>query len=390
MKTLTEGMEDRENQNLATAAETETTALLTTRGNLDGNSDSKSRYEYGASESSSRVTVYSGNEIQSSRVREAESGLFDKTRRSAKKLFRVAFLMLLAAAGATFVAIAALSARSINPLDVNMLDVSIPSLRLSNFVFAPDVVSSNTTTTTFQELASAMLPTWYDTMIGQLDKLTPTVQPDQVYKARKIILKTRDLLDVFSPAYPNTTHNNTTMDLWERIRHYVSHLYMTVGEFQDLHNAHVRFSEKEMEIKRALVLLWKDNFTIFRQEHAEIPTFLAAPTGYRYAHKESHLFWQTVEEPPFGRDPATPSLQKLGKGQLERALTYLHEALPYQFIMNETVHAIYHNLRKELRSITDEFDLFQWVMFPISKPCCTWADTFASVNVLKTARTATG
>jgi len=443
-----EGIPDREkqkNRRLAAAAAayaaSETTALLSSSGNSN-HQHLDADYLYSPDNATPRYDGASELAIISARDRaysdiNNEKKVCPKVKKHCRRRAGAGSLMLLlvVAGGAATTIVycittAALSARQqhssmSSPLDATSTvpdtqkTTSIPLLGLSSseqFVFAPNVVQSlttngttTTTTITFQELAAAMVPTWYGQMIRQLNTvLTPSVQPSQVYTARKIILKTRDLLDVFSPAYPPSSSNNDTttftFDLWNRIRHFVSHLYMSLGEFQDLHNAHVRYTLAEMEEKRATVLHWNEAFAGFRQEHPEISTYLvAAPSHLRYRHKESHLFWRQgvvvdvdddEEQLPSGSDPATPSLQKLGKKQLETASYYLRESLPLCqlcIIMNETAHAIYHNLRKELRSLTDEFDLFAWVMFPVSSPicggcCCPWVDTVAAVRVLKRAR----
>ena len=83
-------------------------------------------------------------------------------------------------------------------------------LVVSEQVFAPNVADE---TTSFCNLARYMLPAWYQETISNLPVFVPDVQPGDVYKTRKILLKTRDLVDVFSPVYPNTTtsiNNETT------------------------------------------------------------------------------------------------------------------------------------------------------------------------------------
>jgi len=236
---------------------------------------------------------------------------------------------------------------------------------VSEMVLAPHVVKSSTT---FAELASAMLPAWYNLSVSRLPIFTELVKPGGVYKTRKILLKTRDLLDVFSPVYPNSTtsNNGDVLDQWQAIRDVFNVGYMAVGEFQDLHNAHVLYSEEQLEHYKKPVLEWKRDFELLQQTF-DVPAFLAnAPTvegGYR--HHESRLFWQMLGLRARGGDPATPWLQYLGRGQLKRALKYLSRVTPFQSVLDEEHHKEYHNLRKELRSVNDEYDLFQWVMFPI-------------------------
>lgn len=178
------------------------------------------------------------------------------------------------------------------------------SLCAPKLVFAPDVADNSTT---FCELAQSMLPIWYLETVSEMPIFTSTVMPGDVYTTRKIMLKTRDLMDVFSPVYPNKTGS---MDMWKSIRNQLDQGYMIVGEFQDLQNAHVRYSKQQLEDYRVRVLDWKRDFDEFQQTH-DVPTFLAAPTLESFYHQESRLFWQTLHTRAKGADPATPCLQLL-------------------------------------------------------------------------------
>ena len=64
---------------------------------------------------------------------------------------------------------------------------------------------------------------------------TDTVLPGEVAQARKVLLQTRDLLDVFSPVFPRTNKHN---DLWVELRLQYKQGYEIVGEFLDLNHAH--------------------------------------------------------------------------------------------------------------------------------------------------------
>lgn len=249
--------------------------------------------------------------------------------------------------------------------------------RAAAFVYAPDVADLNTT---FSELAQAMVPGWYAESVGTLHIFTPQVMPEDVYATRKILLKTRDLLDTFSPVYPNATSSG--VDMWRSARKYLDRGYVLVGEFQDLYNAHVRYTDDMLEEARTKVLVWRRHFDRFRKTHNAM-LFLNAPSADgSFRHAESHLFWLDARKVPSGNDLATPSLQKLALMQLNRALKYLNLAFggDQQAVLKEAFHQQYHNLRKELRSLVDEFELFDEVLTPMTP------ETKAAVQVLKDAR----
>lgn len=258
-----------------------------------------------------------------------------------------------------------------------------------NMLGLPHEYGTSSSCRSFQEVAKEMVPSWYQKMLSELHVLTHQVRPDEVYRVRKTILKTRDLLDVFSPTYPNATGQGTCSDIWRCLRHYVAKLYRSIGDFQDLHNCHIRYSRSQMEHRQKVVVKWATKFESYLRKNPSLPQYLSQPTAYSYAHKDSHLFWQSVDRMPRGSERITPVLQRLGSQQVRRAFWYLGEAISFQSIRNETVHEIFHNFRKELRSITDEYDLFSSLFVPSSDEY-PWKETVSAIKMLKSARTHLG
>mmetsp|Transcript_9944 Transcript_9944/g.21485 ORF Transcript_9944/g.21485 Transcript_9944/m.21485 type:complete len:404 (+) Transcript_9944:158-1369(+) len=266
---------------------------------------------------------------------------------------------LLVAAVLAFVAVALLSA----------------IVHQSTGTTSPSLDDLDPANVTFRELAKLMLPEAYDDMCEALPLLQqPHLHPVQVHDTRKVILRTRDLLDVFSPVYPiyqrRENETDDDCDLWLIVRNYTKKLYQKVGEFQDLHYAkHASHAIKHHRRKKVYRLV--DAF--FQQEEisdSQMHDYLGAPTNGCYLRNESHLFWPSTFRLPAGRDLAMPSLRALGFQQVQHALQYLNETLSYDGLANDTVHETFHNLRKEMRSLTDEYDLFvnsssmNHIMFP--------------------------
>jgi len=259
-----------------------------------------------------------------------------------------------------------------------------PSTMLSSagFVYAADFADE---ATTLAELAQMMLPSWYGLAVAQLQVFTPDVMPGDVFTSRKILLKTRDLVDALETVYP--WYNNTSdkkgkkkrrgynkhnghdpvkrkkeKDLLSTLRQHLDRGYMRVGEFQDLHNAHVLYNYHQLDYYRGRVLRWKNEFTAFQKSH-DVEAYLSKPSQGCFDRKRSHLFWGEIDTVPCGSDLATRTLALLGLKQLERASDYLNRSLVLESITNKEAHEVYHNLRKELRSIFDEFELFGFLMF---------------------------
>ena len=123
-------------------------------------------------------------------------------------------------------------------------------LSSSGYVYATDFADESTT---LADLAQMMLPAWYELTTAQLPIFNPKVMPSEVYDSRKIILKTRDLLDALGPVYQPTSsfrlkkkHPRRQLrkeeDILRTLRFHLNRGYVRIGEFQDLHNAHVLYN----------------------------------------------------------------------------------------------------------------------------------------------------
>ncbi len=250
------------------------------------------------------------------------------------------------------------------PEDQVQVDVS------SSGVYSVKYMNSNIDTTTlvghpvkkvFADLAQSMLPPWYTASRMAMNDILQheKMDPSNVKNARTVLLTTRDLLDVFSPVYP-------TRSIWGSVRNLYKEGYELVGYYQDLDHAHVAFSKDLWEQRKIDVLKWKKDFESFDSRH-DIHSFLSKDVDMDgcYNHKESHLFWAELEGfLPCGRDIATDSLQKLALVQLHRAMDLLTTIMTFYTVLDVDEQEMFHEFRKEIRSVLDEWDLFGTVLFP--------------------------
>jgi exopolyphosphatase len=205
------------------------------------------------------------------------------------------------------------------------------------------------------------------------------------------------------------TDNDSPDDLWEQVRKYLDTGYVLIGNFQDLHNANIKYTHKRLVKYQLKIWQWHTNFISFVKTNEQIINFyLSFPckssghhsltmmmmkTSNSHIHNNnkrcshihdhsSHLFWGGTSKndlPDGNIELAVHALGRLGYSQLGRAETYLRDALVYEYVLNSTnirppnmeatnnnitddaavnVQEIYHNFRKELRSFLDELDLF--------------------------------
>ena len=222
---------------------------------------------------------------------------------------------------------------------------------------------------------------------------TTSVLPGEVLLLRKQMLKTRDLLDVFAPVYYkhsdiyNSSSTAEIKDLWKSLRRYLDNGYQLIGDFQDLDHAKIMYTPEQLAEYQVQVWQWYDDFDQFIEVYRDIISlYLSFPCkkGHhnskyvrcRYMHSHSsHLFWGNTpkEELPDGnKDIASTVLMHLGRSQLERAEYYLRQSLEFDHVItmtsnltvNDTVHELYHNARKEMRSFIDEVTLFGNLFVP--------------------------
>jgi hypothetical protein len=200
---------------------------------------------------------------------------------------------------------------------------------------------------TFGQLAASLVYTSHvDSLQAVRDVLTQNMRPDDpvVEDTRKRLLRTRNLLDVFSPVYPNnknnikkpttkhiksnhkntnnTIHNNNggTTDQWVTVRLQYKKGYEILGEFIDLNHAHILYDNITCDHRRQRVLAWKTDFiqfcdtttaTAFRDhqhlghddDDDNLDEYLRRPLSrqqrrshhaiVRHAH-ESKFFWKNV------------------------------------------------------------------------------------------------
>lgn len=389
---------------------------------------------------------------------------------------------------------------------VSILANNIPATKELLPLPLPPLIPATTDTLTnnnitFGGLAQRMVPPAVAAMWDAVRAtLTETVRPQDVYQTRQRLLTARNLLDVFSPVYPNATTRRTTtttmdatddattanakhasatttVDAWSLLRAYLDTGYSLVGEFLDLYHANVTYTERQMEAVRQTVLDWKNhqhqqtgffsssssscnnssstadaaaaashhhhhrrhdagnncfNVSLFLMTTMTTPLGSSSSSGGFTHDKASRLFWKHYGDGDTGEkqqqqqqqrffvalpqsdDDATTSLRTLGCKQLALALHYYRRMYQHETILettaghadhtdgssnnnsnktdddsNNAAHEDYHDLRKVLRSLVNEYNLFRKNILGATKSNVMFPDglkTKAAIGVLNTAR----
>lgn len=224
-------------------------------------------------------------------------------------------------------------------------------------------------------------------------------------KTKKTTGKEDEISPTSTPASLRKDSDDDSYDLWEQLRKYLDTGYVLIGNFQDLHNANIKYTHKRLVKYQFKIWQWHTDFMSFVKTNEQIINFyLSFPCKSSGHHRQammmmtnnhnsnsnnkrcsdihdhsSHLFWGGTSKndlPDGNTELAVHVLGRLGYSQLGRAETYLQDALVYEYVLNSTsvlpnedannnttddavnVQEIYHNFRKELRSFLDELDLF--------------------------------
>mmetsp|Transcript_40747 Transcript_40747/g.85599 ORF Transcript_40747/g.85599 Transcript_40747/m.85599 type:complete len:736 (+) Transcript_40747:73-2280(+) len=220
---------------------------------------------------------------------------------------------------------------------------SVDRIGIGNFSSIPDNIS-------FADLAAVMLPPYFQKAVvlcastitpaeiqsdkngSPFDKAedeshrqrvnTTSLMPGEVYLLREQMLKTRDLLDIFSPVYfkhssldnyedeasrmkhlswgegghkidltlesdrpgkakkkrdtsessdnvDGDKANTEIKDLWRSLRKFLDDGYTLIGEFQDLDHARIRYTPEQLAKYQLLVWDWYDEFDQFIENHQD-------------------------------------------------------------------------------------------------------------------------
>mmetsp|Transcript_3617 Transcript_3617/g.7454 ORF Transcript_3617/g.7454 Transcript_3617/m.7454 type:complete len:404 (+) Transcript_3617:448-1659(+) len=275
------------------------------------------------------------------------------------------------------------------------------------------------TSLTFVELAEKMIHPWYEaSMMAVMDDPAWEVgiNPDNCIAIRKCLLFARDMLDVFSPVFPDTPARNkkkrkkrmraaasgnvdangdsivVDRSLWKELRTQYKDGYGVLGDLQDLQD--LTYSKELLARRTNAVNQWKTEFLAFQHAY-RIRRFLYTEVGSSggsggggidpqgcYYHAASHLFWGRTQKAdlPCGYHPGVGSLRSLGSVQLEQSLVYLNTVRTYDTVVPLEHQMVFHNLRKILRIFADEYDLFGAILVPNSDTDTDDIDTTSSSN----------
>jgi len=188
-------------------------------------------------------------------------------------------------------------------------------------------------------------------MINLLPALDETTKPSSVKNLRKAILGTRNMLDVFVYAYPNST-GSKKKDLWHTLRNELDSGYELIGTFQDLDHSNVSYSQQDVIRLRTPCIIWIKNFYKSAEKH-NYRDYIRNPSCHTLYHRPSlaGFFWKLTSVVPSLLLSGPQNIGLLLRSLLAVARTTYDRVLTLQNITDPNNQHHFHAFRKLNRGI---------------------------------------
>lgn len=204
----------------------------------------------------------------------------------------------------------------------------------------------------YGEAASKLTLEKLDLAFEAANRLGPVSLPHETKEIRKVILSSREMLDIFAFSFK-------AGDEYKNLRDTLDIGYESVGHFKDLYDAQdikdpsqAVYDKTQVEKRLSAVLIWKNNFLSQQKKfRAYVQDTLKKGSA---KHKKKHLsnqFWRVSDFKPQSEDSALMILKFLLKdiwsasGEEYKIVKQITDpALDHERI------EVYHDFRKRIRS----------------------------------------
>jgi CHAD domain-containing protein len=226
----------------------------------------------------------------------------------------------------------------------------------------------------FGELVQTKMPNELNKLLGLLQKVNKDTMPHETKNLRNQVGRVRDLLDLFSYAYPKTGDK----DLFKIVRKDLDRGYETVGAFKDLYDtqtathpsltpATITYKPSELEKLRGKVLAWKEKFIVPNQLK-EYTHYLNNPDRNELHGRDSKdlnkFYWGISRVKPSPDRPGLDSLRALIHDLLGLTEEDYGKVMKIEPLLEssdtEDSSRIksFHDFRKHVRSILKVYEFF--------------------------------
>lgn len=224
---------------------------------------------------------------------------------------------------------------------------------------------------TYTEAAYLFVPEAFHQMIEPLKEINKKTQPHNVktpMDVRKIVLRSRDMLDLFAFAMPNDKIKGK--DGFLVLRDDLDRGYAVLGAFKDLFDAQGVSADKAKykndDVKKRLkdVLEWRDKFLENKNKYQfYLQGILTQRLEYRPRDQLSQFYWGISEQTPNLNNTAAQVFRILLLDLLQNALLEWPEVRQIKD-PTENIHNIeaFHDFRKRMRTVLKITNYFPELM----------------------------
>jgi len=205
----------------------------------------------------------------------------------------------------------------------------------------------------YGELAESLMVPAFKDVAFYLDSLNSSSPPASVKNLRDMLLRLRNLVDIFVFAYPTNCGPNGT-DLYYPLRDDLDNGYTWIGNFKDLSDSGVNYTLKQEDELRNKCLQWKSTY-LNHTSYYGYYVFISNPSTTTIFMRDrtslSSFFWDLVSFTPSLNISGDGNLAMLSRGLLIGAVGRFQDFVNLQDIYVFNTSLQYHDYRKLVRAI---------------------------------------
>jgi len=220
-------------------------------------------------------------------------------------------------------------------------------------------VSSEGGKDSYAELADKTITPKYDAFLKGLKNFDKDAAPEKVKPFRGPLADARTMIDIFAYAFPPSLKKSGKDDIFLSLVKDLTEGHNILGEYSDMGS--VKYTKKEKENLLDKCLTWKEKF-LKNRDSFEYDKLVHNPDKEKmHSRKKGDLsghFWGHVDAEPSLKLTGLENVAVLQDGQLKSIVDRFEKFVGYTNIWDETVHASFHNFRKDLRYCHQVYSAF--------------------------------
>ena len=248
------------------------------------------------------------------------------------------------------------------------INIILIAITLFSFSWSPNWANAQWEQTPYSELAKSQVPVVLEQLSQNLALLTEMVPPTQIRDLRKLVGKSKMLLDLYIYAYPK----NMGQDLWADERDQLDQGYAVLGEYKDLSDMVEQLKKYGLdgsEIANDVALAqtrwervakWRVDFLQSLQaqsmlEYFQQPSLLIV---FRSQNELPKNFWDLGPLDQMAQEIRGESFKNLAQVLVQDEIKLIEDIVGQSSLLSLKAEQRFHLVRKRLRNLLKLQDLF--------------------------------